>query len=430
MRDVYVFAALFSLWDGDGMRNLLSWWGFSAVSLMLVVGAVVLIRHERARVRQLLRSWTAAPLLAFVGVCLVSVAWSNYPLETLLGSAVQILTAVIALGIAVARPPGRLVAIGALMLHVHLALGVVFELAVALSPAGRILPFWTDYSANVPGAYYWSSGLILKGGRIQGIVGNANLTCFIAVLALVLLAVLWRARAVRPPVLLGAAALDLMMIGLSRSATALIAGMAVIAAAAFVMGFRRAGPTVRRVLVAGGVLAIAVVALGSSRLSEPVLRLLGRGDDFTGRFEIWRLVGGLVGDRPVLGWGWIGYWAPWVDPFDRLVIRAGVQYLQAHNAYLDVLMQVGVSGILAFSLMIGSLVWRSLRLAVVPRPFAALPLLLTVALLTQALAESRLLIEGNWALLAMLSLLVPAAGATRAVSTAPEDGAVRIQASK
>ncbi len=430
MRDVYVFAALFSLWDGDGMRNLLSWWGFSAVSLALVVGAVVLVRRERARVRRLLRSWTAAPLLAFVAVCLLSALWSNYRLETLLGSTVQILTALIALGIAVARPPGRLVAIGAVMLHVHLALAVVFELAVALSPAGRILPLWTDYSANVPGAYYWSSGLILKGGRIQGIVGNANLTCFIAVLALVLLAVLWRARAVRPPLLAGAAALDLLVIALSRSATALIAGMAVIAAAGFVLGFRRAGPVVRRVLVGAGVLAVTVVALGSSRLSEPVLRLLGRGDDFTGRFEIWRLVGELVAQRPLLGWGWIGYWAPWVQPFDNLVIRAGVQYLQAHNAYLDVLMQTGVPGLLTFSLLLGSLVWRSLRLAVVPEPFAALPLLLAVALLTQALAESRLLIEGNWALLVMLSLLVPAASTTRTLSTAPEDGTVRIQASK
>jgi O-antigen ligase len=109
----------------------------------------------------------------------------------------------------------------------------------------------------------------------------------------------------------------------------------------------------------------------------------------------------------VLGWGWVGYWPPWVAPFNRLIVRGGVQYLQAHNAYLDIAFQVGIPGLLAFVVVVGSLVYRSLRLAIAPRPLALLPLLLTVALLTQALAESRLLIEGNWALLVMLSVAVP-----------------------
>ncbi|MFD1720824.1 O-antigen ligase family protein [Amnibacterium endophyticum] len=427
-RDVFVFVALFSLWDGDGMRNALSWWGFGAVSLALLVVGVVVLRQERARLKPLLRSWSAAPILGFIAFCLLSTAWSEYRLATLLGWTIQAATATVAVALAVARPPGRLIAIGALMLHVHLALAIVFEVAVALSPAGEILPLWTDYGANVPGAYYWSQGLIFSGGRIQGIVGNANLTCFIAVLALILLATLWRAGRLRLRLVVAGAALDLVAIALSRSATALIALIAVAAAAVFVLGYRRAGPAVRGVLIGGGVLAIAVVALGSSRLAEPLLAVLGRGDDFTGRFEIWRLVGQLVADHPALGWGWIGYWAPWVYPFDNLVVRAGVQYLQAHNAYLDVLMQTGAVGLLLFAMVLGSLIWRALRLAVVPRPFSALPLLLVVALLTQALAESRLLIEGNWALLVTLSLLVPAASTSRDLSTAPEHGGVRDRA--
>lgn len=427
-RDVYVFAALFSLWDGDGMRDALSWWGFGAVSLALLVLGIVVLRQERARLKRVLLSWTAAPVLAFIGFCLISTAWSEYHVATLLGWVIQAATATVAVAIAVARPPGRLIAIGALMLHVHLALALVFEVAVALSPAGEILPLWTDYGANVPGAYYWSQGLIFQGGRIQGIVGNANLTCFIAVLALILLATLWRAGWIRARLLLPAAALDLVALALTRSATALISLVAVTAAAVFVLGYRRAGPVLQRVLIGGGVLAIAVVAVGSSRIAEPVLAVLGRGDDFTGRFEIWRLVGQLVAERPVLGWGWIGYWAPWVYPFDNLVVRAGVQYLQAHNAYLDTLMQTGAVGLLLFAMVLGSLIWRSLRLAIVPGRFTALPLLLVVALLTQALAESRLLIEGNWALLVTLSVLVPAASATRDLSTAPEHGGVRAEA--
>jgi exopolysaccharide production protein ExoQ len=398
-RDAYAFVALFSLWDGDGVRDALSWWGFGALSLALLVVGVVVLVQERAAVVRTLRAWTAVPVLAFMAVCLLSTAWSSYPLVTALACVIQIATAAVGLAVLLSGPPRRVAGVFALMLHVHLVLALVFEVAVALSPAGEILPLWTDYGSNVPGAYYWSQGLIFQGGRIQGIVANANLTCFIALLALILLA------------------------ALTRSATVIIAGGVVLVTALIVLGYRRAGRRGRTALGVAAVLTVAAIAVGSSRLFQPLLRLLGKGDDFTGRFEIWRLVTTeLIEKHPVLGWGWISYWAPWIDPFRRLVIRDGVQYLQAHNAYLDVQMQLGVPGLIALVALIGSLVHRSLRLALVPAPYTALPLLLVVALLTQALAESRLLIEGNWALLVMLSLAVPSLARSREARSAPEDG--------
>jgi exopolysaccharide production protein ExoQ len=57
--------------------------------------------------------------------------------------------------------------------------------------------------------------------------------------------------------------------------------------------------------------------------------------------------------------------------------------------------------------LVGSTVLRALRLAVLAAPLTTLPLLLLTALLAQAMAESRLLIEGNWALLAALSVALP-----------------------
>lgn len=424
-RDAFAFIALFSLWDGDGVRDALSWWGFGALSLALLVVGVVVLRQERQAVRRLLVSWNAAPVLAFMAVCALSTAWSNYPLVSALTCVIQIATATVGLAVLLAGPPRRLIAIFAVMLHVHLALALLFEVAVALSPAGRLLPLWTNYGSNVPGAYYWSQGLIFQGGRIQGIVANANLTCFIALLALILLAALVRAGRLRPAVWMSAAALDLLVIALTRSATVLITGGMVLVTALIVLGYRRVGRTGRIALGVTAVLAVAAIAAGSSRLFQPLLRLLGKGDDFTGRFEIWRLVSERVQERPVLGWGWTGYWAPWVDPYRRLVIRDGVQYLQAHNAYLDIQLQVGIPGLLVLVLLIGSVVLRSLRLALVPASYTVLPLLLVVALLTQALAESRLLIEGNWALLFMLSVAVPTLARERAAAPPPELGAAQ-----
>ncbi len=426
-KDAYAFVALFSLWDGDGLRDALSWWGFGALSLLLLItGIVVVVRHRRHFLALVTRldSW---PILAFMAVCLISTLWSAYPLMSLLGSFIQISTALVGISLLLIQRVGRLVAIAGWMVHVHLALSLVFEAVVALFvPGHHLLPLWTDYGSNAPGAYYWSQGLLFTGGRIQGIVANANLTCFLALLGLILIGCLVAARRVRMALAIPAIVLDLLMIALTRSATVLIAAFLVVAAGLVAIGFRRFRGRGRIVLAAVGAVVIAIIGFGSSRASAPLLGALGKGDDLTGRLEIWRIVGEHVAERPVLGWGWISYWAPWVSPFNQLVVRDGVQYLQAHNAYLDIAFQVGIPGLLAFVVVVGSLVYRSLRLAIAPRPFALLPLLLTTALLTQALAESRLLIEGNWAALVMLSVAVPWVGSGARPGArslvAPEDG--------
>jgi exopolysaccharide production protein ExoQ len=377
------------------------------VSLLLLAGGVALLLRERERTKALLLSWRAVPIALFMALCVVSATWSAYPPLTLVGCFIQIATAVVGLALCVALPPVRLAALFALMLQADMVLSLLFEVGVALSPAGQILPFWTNYSANVPGAYYWSNGLIFQGGRIQGFTANANLLCFQALLAAVVTASLAQARILSRRLLVPALLLDLLVIGLTRSATVIIAAGVVVAGALVVAGLRRFGPRGRIAVLAASLVFVGLVGLSASRISEPFLRLLGKGDDFTGRLEIWRLVGGLVKDRPVLGWGWIGYWAPWVEPYNRLVIRDGVQYLQAHNAYLDIQMQLGVPGLLLLVAVVGSAVYRAIRLALTDRPIAVLPLLLLAALLTQGMAESRLLIEGNWALLVALSVALP-----------------------
>ena len=424
-RDAFVFVALFSLWNGDGMRDLLSWWGFGALSLLLLICAVVLLVVERARVRALLLRWDAAPLLAFGGLCLVSVAWSAYPVMTLATCGIQIATSAVAVALLVARPTGRLVAIFGWMLHVHLLLALLFEVVVPFLPDHRLAPFFTDYGSNAPGAYYWSQGLLFTGGRIQGIAGNANLTCFIALLGAIVVGCLLAARRIGRRVAIAALALDLVMMALTRSATVLTAAVVVIAAIALVLGYRHTRTRGRIGLAVAATLVVALASVASSRLSEPILRVLGKGDDLTGRLEIWRVVGHLVGERPVLGWGWIGWWAPWVAPYDRLVIRSGVEYLQAHNAFLDVELQLGVPGLLVFACLVGGTVYRALRLAVVPAPLGLLPLLLAAALLAQGIAESRLLIEGNWALLVMLALGTPWPRRAEPDEVTPEVGGVR-----
>lgn len=406
-KDVFAFVALFSLLDGDGMRDLLGWWGFSILSGGFVVVSVITFLRNRARLRTLLWRSTAAPLAAFVAICLLSTLWSNYPATTLLGSLVQIATATIGIALVLLRPIGRLLTIFATVVQANLALSLLFELIVPLLPGGRLMPFFTNYPPGSPGAYYWSLGLIWTGDRIQGIVGNANLTCFLALIGGITILSLLVARRIPKRLAFPALALDALMFELSRSATVIVAGVIVLAVTAIVLGYRRVRGRSKIVLSIGAVVVLTIASISSSNIAQPVLRLLGKADDLTGRLEIWHVVSGLVSQRPVLGWGWVGYWPPWAEPYRNLIVRDRVQYLQAHNAYLDVELQVGVVGLIAFVIVIAALVFRAVRLAAVRAPLTLLPLLLTAALLTQALAESRLLIEGNWAMLTILSVTLP-----------------------
>jgi len=145
-------------------------------------------------------------------------------------------------------------------------------------------------------------------------------------------------------------------------------------------------------------------------------QLLGKSSDLTGRFDIWRSVTELASERTGFGWGWVGYWVPWVEPFQGLAVRNGVAYLQAHNAWLDVWLQLGIVGLVLFAALVLATTWRAWFLAVDrPRlgvsntaPFRAsalLPLLIMTALLAQSVAESRLLVEYGWLLLIVMAVM-------------------------
>jgi O-antigen ligase len=83
----------------------------------------------------------------------------------------------------------------------------------------------------------------------------------------------------------------------------------------------------------------------------------------------------------------------------------GVTYLQAHNAWLDVFLQLGVIGLVVIGLFVLTTVARTWSFALDgPRDAALVPLALLVAVLVQSLAESRLLIEIGWALLVLIAV--------------------------
>lgn len=406
----YATFALFTLLAGQFWRNLLGWWGFGVAAALVLVGAIWLVVASRPR-----WTWRRVPksTLVFLTFATLSIAWSFYPGASALGVALTLASTFVAVALALCLPWSAIARALAAAIKWVLALSLLFELWVAVFVREPLLPNFPDFDPDaekIPMAFYWSRALLFEGGPIEGIQASRNLLAMTALLGLIVFGTMLASGAKRRVsgifwlVVAGA------VFALTRSATVVLVAVVVLVALGFALWARRMGPDRRSGVywAAGGALvaSVALLAVFWNRLLE----LFGKGEDLTGRLDIWDAVLGMIAERPVAGWGWVGYWNPFVEPFDDLAVRKGVVYLQAHNAWLDVWMQLGLIGLLAFaSIVIGAL-WRSWFLAVdrpmdasgrsVPySPAALLPLLVLVALIGQSLAESRILVESGWVLL-------------------------------
>ncbi len=397
---------LFSIAAGDAWRNLLGWYGWGAV--LFVIIALVIIELIRMRVDLRLLPY---PLIAFLVLCAVSIAWSAYPAASALGVGFVVLTTLFGLYLATAIDLTTFVRCLGTALRWILGLSLIFELFVATVIRQKVLPFWVDWSHldKIPAAFYWSRDLLFEGGRIQGIVGNSNLLAFAALLAVIVFCVQIAARTTSRFWTSLWLVIALGTLALTRSSTVLIAGAAVAIVALFLWMVRRV-PAERRIpwYIAGSAIAAAGIALVLV-FRTTLLGLLGKSPDLTNRLDIWDTVLGLANQRPAVGWGWIGYWAPWVEPYDDLVVIKGVTYLQAHNAWIDIYLQLGIVGLVVFGGLVISTLGRSWARAVdLPRArgkaIGLLPILVMVMLIVHSLAESRLLIEIGFALLVVFAI--------------------------
>ena len=416
-----VALTFFTLFASDAWRNLIGWWGYLALAGALVLTWVILIIVARRRLYWRVAPWSLVLWLAWAGC---SIAWSHYPGASALGWVASVATAFLGFAIVLTTNRPELVRGLGFALRWILALSLLFEAIVALFVRHPVLPFWVDWGdGKIPKAFYWSQNQLFHLGPLQGIVGNRNLLGFIALLALIVFCVqladrvVWRGSGILWIVIAAATLV------LTRSSTVWLALVVVVFAAAMALWTRRLRPSRRWPVYAVG------TALGAGALVTlplwwaTAVAALGRSADATGRTQIWATVWEMITQRPVVGWGWVSYWAPWVDPFDHLVVIKGVRYLQAHNAWLDVWMQIGIIGLILFAAVCVAALWRAWFLAVdrprwdldSHRPFTAhalMPLLLLVALLVQSIAESRILVEGGFLLLVAIVVAVkmPARG--------------------
>jgi O-antigen ligase len=274
---------------------------------------------------------------------------------------------------------------------------------------GPIAPIFKNYEGDVPPApaFYWTQGHLFDGNRIQGIVGNSNLLAYVAMLGVVIFFVEYLIVGTSRWLSAASLVLSVGAIWLAKSAGVGFA-MAAIAISAIV-SFAAEGKDratrhkyYRIAWASAGTVAVIVLFYRAQ-----VFELIGKSPDMTGRSGIWKIVLHLIEQKPWLGWGWISYWVPGVKPYDGLVVINNVPYFQAHNAYLDVWLQLGIIGLLIFAALLVFSFVKIWRLAV--RHTSALylwPIFILIGLLVWSLTESRMLIESGWLILTLLAVKV------------------------
>ncbi len=101
------------------------------------------------------------------------------------------------------------------------------------------------------------------------------------------------------------------------------------------------------VLAAVGISCCAVViALSFGLHSDTILHALFGGDTFTGRTDIWSFAWSEFLTRPFIGFGFNGFWGVGTNSAATYANNAFiVDILQAHEGYLDVLLETGLVGL-------------------------------------------------------------------------------------
>lgn len=317
---------------------------------MLGLSMVVLIERRHLALHLLARTWPLALTLAWF---LASVAWAEFPALTLKRTAFLIIGYLIALGIASgARSPWQVLGVMGLCFQ-----GVILVDLVSVFVVPHLA--MTELGA-------------------AGMHGQKNIAGAIGMMGVVLFVFVGLRAPTRGAALMALATLALFLIFLvltrSKTSLGLVALFLV-----FVLPLA-AGLSFGRILGVALVLAAAlVVALflfvsGLLGWGTPeMLEVLVGDPTFTSRTDIWAFVWDHITHAPILGSGYGSFWdvgaandplreaRSWLASVELGVIN------QAHNGYLDILLQAGLPGLVGLLVVVGRSLARMVSLMIATR---------------------------------------------------------------
>ena len=392
-------AIFFLAFAGQGVRNTFGWLGFGIITVLVLLACwvVFFLAGRRVTLRRISLS-----VSSFIVLCCLSVIWSQYRLETFASALITLATSSAGILVAIAFPLRQMLKVFMDAMKIVVVLSYVLELWVSLFVGHRIPPVYMRHWKEVPELYYWINDSLFRGGPIQGFVGNRNPLAFIALLLLLCVLVFWiqdRNQHIRNFLWVCACVGILILTG---SATVFVAMLVSLSALVFLLIIRHLGFYERRFAVRVALTAAASFLLVAVVMKDQVTEILGRSSDMTGRGVIWAKLLELWTEHPLLGWGWVVMWPPWLPLFKNLVVRPdGTPTMQAHNAYIEALFQTGIVGLMLLAFAVLWVMIRIFRVALRDLESDLIPVLaavLMLAMFVQSFTESRLLTEGNWVL--------------------------------
>ncbi len=289
----------------------------------LVFSLIVLLLLS-TRFRSILAACKGSKLLLLLPVfAFLSILWSQYPGATLVGALNLLVTTLFAFYLYVRYPGDRLISFLTFAAFIALALCV---LTVTVFPNIGIDPRYDDA---------W-----------RGIFGHKN-ACAASCVLFLTVGLSARTRGIAEQFIRGSVILlSLVFIVMSASRQGwLLAALAI----ALIYGLRlvvriRSLDRLLFLLVLSVPLSLAVFYI-QSNLNQ-LLLAMGKDPTLTQRTIIWEQALLSIARRPLLGYGYSAFWSGLHGESIQAVLTTGWSENQAQNGYLDLLLQLGIAGLI------------------------------------------------------------------------------------
>ena len=285
---------------------------------------------------------------------IVSIFWSQSPVDTLKYSLEFALTVGVALLMSAAPYPKAVLWGIFLAFAIYVPSAIVFGQAVDVGNNGDTALSGLTQSKNLLGDMAASGALV-------------SLACFVASVE--------ERRPFRAVFALVVAAIEIYVLLEARSAGALLGIVSAVFAFIFFLAMRPARLTMRLLATVFASLAAAVMAAayGSSAVSDS-MALFDKDPTLTGRTYLWQRAADFIAEKPVLGTGFNAFWvqgnpdAEGLWRFAGIVDRMGFNF---HNTLIELLVNVGWLGVIVLG-MVAAISAVLLLRRVMTRPTLAL----------------------------------------------------------
>ncbi|MGA8489259.1 MAG: O-antigen ligase family protein [Terriglobales bacterium] len=343
-------------------------------------------------------------LFLLVALTMVSVSWSDDPAFTFRRSVALMGTTLF--GVYFARRYSLSDQLR-LLSHVFLSAAILSPVFVAILPHYGL--------ADPMFGYAW-----------QGIYGHKN--GLGAAMALGVVVFIFRAVSDRQKSLRwwGAVGLALFLLWMSHSSTGLVACAFTVSALIFSPALRWTFRKAVLFFLGVGLLATGVVLWAINHMAF-VLSMVSRDSSFTGRTTVWLVSVAMIARHPWIGYGYNEAWPSYgSDIVARLTGLPGMSH--AHNAVLNLWLDLGLMGVVVFILQYFKSLWRAVVVVRDTKTFEWLwPLVFLLFLAAYGLVESVVLQRNglSWILFTAVVVQVSSRACARpsAVTLSPRNRA-------